>query len=324
MIWLHILVFVVSCFVLAISGKWMVSALARIAKFLGWREFTVAFIFIAFGTSIPNLFIGISSAFHKIPQLSLGDVLGGNVVDLTLALALVVFIAKGLSVESKIVQSSSFFTIGVALLPLVLILDGNLSRADGLILLMAFFLYIRWLFAKKERFAKIYDSATEQESIPFRAARNLKSIFKNIGKLTAGLLLLLLSSEIIVRLAVIFSQKLDVSPAFIGLLIIGLGNCLPEIQFSIAAIRAGQTWMALGNLMGSVIIISTLVLGTVALITPIQITDFSPFAVARFFLLLIALFFLIFIRTDRKITRKEAFFLLSLYAAFVIAEILLK
>jgi len=151
-----------------------------------------------------------------------------------------------------------------------------------------------------------------------------KQILKNIGKLTAGLLLLLLSSEIIVRLAVIFSQKLDVSPFFIGLLIIGLGNCLPEIQFSIAAIRAGQAWMALGNLMGSVIIISTLVLGTVALIAPIQIVDFSPFAVARFFLLLISLFFLIFIRTDRKITKKEGIFLFLLYIAFVIVEILLK
>jgi len=324
MIWFYIFIFVLSCFLLAISGKWMVSALARIARYLGWREFTVAFIFIAFGTSIPNLFVGISSAFHKIPQLSLGDVLGGNVVDLTLALALVVFIARGIRVESKTVQSSSLFTIGVALLPLVLILDGNLSRTDGLILLAAFFLYIRWLFAKRERFVKIYDSATEQESIPFQAARNLKSILKNIGKLTAGLLLLLLSSEIIVRLAVIFSQKLDVSPFFIGLLIIGLGNCLPEIQFSIAAIRAGQAWMALGNLMGSVIITSTLVLGTVALIAPIQIVDFSPFAVARFFLLLISLFFLIFIRTDRKITKKEGIFLFLLYIAFVIVEILLK
>ena len=82
--------------------------------------------------------------------------------------------------------------------------------------------------------------------------------------------------------------------------------------------------MVLGSLMGSVVIISTLVLGIVALIYPIQITDLSPFAVARFFLLISALFFLVFIRTDRKITAKEAIFLLFLYASFVIAEILIK
>jgi len=81
--------------------------------------------------------------------------------------------------------------------------------------------------------------------------------------------------------------------------------------------------MILGQLMGSVIVLSTLVLGTVAIIHPIEIDDFSPFQVARFFLIISALFFLIFIRTDRRITKKEAVFLLGLYFAFVAAEILL-
>lgn len=319
MIWVYTFLFVLSCFALAFSGKWMVSALARIAKFLGWREFVVAFIIVAFGTSIPNLFVGIISAINKIPELSFGDVVGGNVIDLTLVIALATFVAGGLSTNSKTVRSSSLFTIAIAILPLLLILDGELSQIDGVILILTFLFYIWWLFSKQERFTRIYDGAVEKEPL-----KGLKSFFKDLGILIAGLGLLFLTAEIIVKSASYFAKSLDSSIAVIGLLIVALGNCLPETYFSLVSAKAGQTWMILGNLMGSVIIPATLVLGIVALIYPIQIPDFSPFAVARFFLVASALFFWLFLRTDRKITRKEGVFLLLLYLSFVITEILIR
>jgi Ca2+/Na+ antiporter len=76
--------------------------------------------------------------------------------------------------------------------------------------------------------------------------------------------------------------------------------------------------------MGSVVVPATLVLGTVAIICPIEIQDFSPFAIGRVFLIIAALFFFFFIKTDRKITKKEAMFLLGIYALFVLVEILSK
>lgn len=321
MIWLYIFIFILSFFALALSGKWLVKSLANIAKFLGWREFVVAFIIISFGASIPNFFVGISSAFHKIPELSFGDIVGGNLVCLTLLVAITTFISGGLSVESRVVQKFSIFTIVAAILPILLILDGKLSRPDGVILLLSFFFYIRWLFLREERFTKVYD---HRDNLKEPTPKNFKKFFKEMAVLFGGLILLLVSSEAIVRSSLFFAENLDISVAFIGFLIVGVGNALPELFFSISSARAGQTWMVLGNLMGSVVIISTLVLGIVALIRPIQIIDFSPFAVARFFLLISALFFLVFIRTDRKITRKEAFFLLAVYIAFVITEILIR
>jgi len=198
-------------------------------------------------------------------------------------------------------------------------LDGSISRIDGTLLIMAFFLYIWWLFSKDERFSRVYDGKIKKGSL-----KGLKFFFKDVGILIAGLVLLLLSSEVIVRSASYFSVNLGASIVSIGLLVVALGNCLPETYFSIASARAGQTWMILGNLMGSVIICATLVLGIVALIYPISIPDFSPFVAARFFMVVSALFFLIFLRTDRKITRKEGIFLLLLYISFVITEILIR
>ncbi len=319
MIWVFIFIFVIACLILALSGKWMVSSLAGIARFLGWREFVAAFIIIAFGTTIPNLFVGIISALNKIPELSFGDVIGGNVIDLTLVLALAVLISGGVSTDSRTVRSSSLFTILIAILPLLLALDGTISRSDGVILILTFFLYIWWLFSKQERFTRIYDGSAEKES-----AEGWKRFLKNLGILAASLILLLGSSEVIVKSALYFSQSTGASIISIGLLIVAMGNCLPEMYFSIASSRRGQGWMVLGNLMGSVIMCATLVLGVVVLIQPIHITDFSPFYAARFFMIISALFFLFFLRTDRKITKKEAIFLLLIFIAFEIVEILLK
>lgn len=322
MIWVYLFVIIAACFVSAISGKWMVHALARIAHFLGWREFVVAFIFVSLGTSIPNLFVGLSSALHNIPILSLGDVVGGNLVDLTLLVALATFIAGGLPINSKLVRTSLLFTIIVAVLPFILLLDGGLSRADGVVLLLFFFFYIRWLFAKEERFSRVYSHGGELLKTGFK--EKIRFIFKNVGIIIGGLSLLLISAEAIVRSAAMFSEKLDASLLCIGLLMVGLGNALPEIFFSVASARAKQTGMILGSLSGSVIIIGTFVLGVVVLIRPIENVDLSAFAMARFFLLAAAVFFLIFSRTDRKITKKEASFLLLLYGAFVVLELLYK
>ncbi len=161
MLWLYILIFLASCVLLYFAGNWVIGGLMRIAKYLNWREFVVAFFVMAFAASLPNLFVGLSSVFHKIPQLSFGDIVGGNLVDLTIVVALAALVAKGLPAESRMVQTSSIFTILIAILPLLLILDGKLGRGDGILLILVFFLYIFWLFSKKERFAKVYEGETE-------------------------------------------------------------------------------------------------------------------------------------------------------------------
>jgi len=314
----YIFIFIISCAVLLWSGSFLVPALMRMARFLGWREFVVAFFIIAFTATIPNLFVGISSALHGIPQLSFGDVVGGNVVVLTLAVALAALVAKGLPTESRTVQTTSIFTIIIAVLPCLLIFDGTLGRGDGIILILVFFLYIFWLFSKKERFTMIYDG----KKIPI--IKEFKAFIKDFGKVILGIILLLLAAEGIVRSASFFAESLNLSIVLIGILIVGLGNAIPETYFAIAAARKGQTWMILGNLMGAVIMPVTLVLGIVALICPIKIPDFSPFAIARLFLIISAIFFLFFVRTGRKITKKEAVFLLGIYIIFLLVEIFTK
>jgi len=315
MLGFYILIFLLSCLVLTISSKWLVDALSKIALFLKMKEFVVGFFIMAFAASIPNFFVGIISALNKVPQLSFGDVTGGNIVDLSLIIGLAALLSKGgLSAQSRTVQGSAIFTILVGTLPLFLISDNYLSRLDGVLLILSFLLYISWLFSKKERFAKIYNHSKEPLT--------LKYFFVNSFSLILSIILLLAGAWGIVKSATFFSVAFNLPIGLIGLFIVGIGNSLPEAFFSVQAAKRGQDWMILGDLMGGIVMTATLVLGIVALICPIEIADFSPFAIARLFLIISALFFIFCVRTDRKITKREALFAVSIYIFFLLAEII--
>jgi len=316
MIILYFFIFVISILALAASSKWIVGSLTNVARFFGWREFVFAFFIMAVAGSLPNLFIGISSVLQGVPILSLGEVLGGDIVDLTIAIGLAAIISKnGLTVQSRTVQGTAVFTLIAAILPLLLIQDYFLSRVDGIILLLAFVIYMVWLFAKAERFTRVYDD---------KPILGLKEIFKNLFILVGSVTVLFLAADGVVRTATFFAESLNLPLILIGILIVGMSNALPEIFFGIQAAKRGDDWMVVGGFMGAVIGAATLVLGIVALLSPFALspTDVSLLLVVRVFLIIASVFFLLFIRSSHKITRREGLFLLALYLFFVLAQIL--
>jgi len=318
MIILYIFIFIVSCALLVFSGGATVRGLIRMAQFLRWKEFVVAFILMAFATSIPEFFVGVTAAINGIPELSLGDIFGANIINLTLAIGLAVLFLGKLEIERETVRRNSILVAIIALLPVLLLFDGDISRIDGVILLLAFVFYITWLFDRKELFSKVYDETPE-----IKKKKLVEGFLRDLGIFLGSVILLLLAAHGIVKSASYFAEFIGVPVGIIGILLVGAGTALPEVYFSIRAGRAGQPGMILGNLMGCVAITSTLVLGVVALICPIKIADFSPFAAARIFLLISVLLFLFISRTHEKISKTEAIILLLIYFVFLVFEIIL-
>ena len=322
MILYYSLLFLFCCLLLYFSGDWVVGGLMRTARFLGWKEFVVAFFVMAFAASLPNFFVGITSALKGIPELSFGDIAGNNLVALTLAVGLAaLFAKKGIPAESRAIQTTSVFTLAAAILPLILIWDGELSRPDGGILILFFLFYLFWLFSKKERFTKIYNEYNEREIL---IVKDFKNFLRDIIKVLSGIFFLIIAAQGIVASAQFFARTFDFPLIMVGVLITGLGSALPEIYFAVISARKDEGWMILGNLMGAVIVPATLVLGIITLICPIKIVDFSPFVIARIFLIISTLFFFFFIKTDRHLTKKEAFILMGIYIIFILVEILTK
>ncbi len=314
----EIIIFIASVFILSWLSSRLVATLVNTAKYLHWREFIIAFFVMAFAGSLPNLFVDINAALHGLPQIAFGDVVGGNLVDLTLVMAIAILFGAGsLPAESEMVQKSAIFTSIIAVLPILLVWDGKLDRIDGVVLLGAFALYTFWLFSKGDRFKKKYAGR------PKNNAKGYFSFLLNIAKIIIFLGLLLATSYFIVNSAQFFSVQLGISLSLVGILIIGLGNCFPEAYFSIISARRGENWMVLGDLMGSVIVCATLVLGIVAMISPFEINDLSPFLITRIFTIVASLIFLVFIRTGRKVTKMEGLLFLFIYILFLLVEIFL-
>jgi len=312
----EIIGFVISLLVLSWLSSRLVATLVSIAKYLHWREFIIAFFIMALAGCLPNLFVDINAALQGLPHLAFGDILGGNLFDLTLVIAIAILFSKGsLPAESEMVQKSAIFTSLMAILPIVLIWDRKLDRIDGLVLLGAFTIYVWWLFSKEDRFKKSYRGR------PKKAVKTRFGLVISLIKVVIFLALLLASSYFIISFAQFFAGQLGISLSLVAILIVGLGNCFPEIYFSIISAKKGENWMILGDLMGSVIVCATLVLGIIALISPFEIVDIAPFLITRIFTVIAAVAFTIFISTGKKITKKEGLFFLAIYVLFLLTEI---
>ncbi len=303
---LTVFIFIVSLLVIVVSSKWVVDNLHHLCKRLGWKEFVVAFFGASVGAVVPEFIIGVRAALGGIPELALGNIVGQNIILFTMSVAICVFLLGEIVVESRTVRAGTTFALISVTLPFLLLWNGTLSRIDGVILILAFFVYIYWLFSERERFLKDYE-ITHQHAHPLRY---LAVIF-------LGFVLIVFSSEGILYAAQEFAHLFNIPLIAIGLFGVGLGVALPETFFSVTIALKGHSWMILGGLMGAVAISSTLVLGTVAIIEPIVLDDFSFFRVARIFVVLSGALLLFFVRTHNKITRREAIFLFCTYLAFV-------
>lgn len=308
--------FLLSCVAMYYASQMLVQALGRIAIFLKWREFILAFFLMAFGVSIPNFFVAVISALKGVPELSFGDVIGGNIYDLSIALGLAAIVSKkGIDTKSRTVNTTVLFTIAVSMLPLFLVFDKTLSRLDGVFLIIAYLIYSIWMFSDRQRF-------TLELKNKKGCSRKLE-VLRDLLMIAGGIAMLLLGAKGIVDSSIAFSENFAIPLGIIGVLVVGVGNCLPETFFSIQAAKCKQEWMILGNLMGGVVVCTTLVIGTAAIIHPITIDGLSNFVMARIFLIMAIILFYTSVKTEKRITKKEGYYLILLYIIFFLLEIIM-
>lgn len=305
----NIMGLVAAAAVMVLSGTLVIRALTKIASYLKLSDFVVGFIIMALATSSPELFIGISSAINNVPSLSLGDILGSNIVDITLVLGLVTILARGIKVQGKIILRDTYLAVFIAILPLLLMLDRHLSRADGIILVLTFIFYITWLWKQRKRFKKFSDNISK------------KQFLINIFLFIIGVALLLISANFIVNFSTALALKFGLPLILIGILIVAIGTDLPELVFEIKAVRSKREGMALGDALGSVVTQGTFVLGIVGILSPFTIDNYRFFIISAIFLIIALILFTFLIKTKKALSWKEGIALILLYVIFLIFEL---
>jgi len=317
MIFIYIALFLISIFALVKSGAIAVQRLVAMARYLRISEYVLAFILMALATSLPEFFVGINSALSKNSILSLGNIIGSNIVNLSFILGAVTIFAKGIRIESKIAKGDAWIVFFVSILPLLLLVDKSLSRAEGVILLLVFVWYLRRILKQKEAFRKRMDHMA-------RTIKEFWEFFRNLLIFILTIAILLVSSWLVVKTAVLIAQDLVLPLALVGLVLVAIGTSLPELVFGIKSVITKHEEMNLGNLIGSTVINSTFVLGITALIYPIKIENLNMILTSGLFMVFVVLLANFFIATKEKISWREGAVLIGLYVAFLVLEFLLK
>lgn len=305
MLLVTIILFILSFALLALSSGWIVTSLSKLGRFFSLNEYTLGALVMAVATSLPELFIAIHSSLTFNSSLALGNVVGANIANLAFIGGITLLLSRSFVFENFL-RKDTFHMFLIALLPLLFMFDRHISRFEGVVLLFVFVLYVWKLLSNK--------------TLPLQQTQPLSSleVFNAFALFGVSFLLLLGSSRFIVSSAKALSESFQVPPILIGLIVVSLGTTVPELAFSISAALKGHTSMAMGNLIGSVITNSTLVLGTAALLQPV-IPVFFYFIMSGVFLFLIITLFSLF-AYEQKIGWKEGLVLLLFYLSFVYVE----
>ncbi|MBN1263639.1 MAG: sodium:calcium antiporter [Candidatus Pacebacteria bacterium] len=324
MILLNVFLIFVFCFFLIKATDILIINLKKLAESTWLGEFFITAFILALATSLPELFIGISSALEGTPALSLGNVIGSNIADLSLVIGGAAVLGGGLSIEGLFLKRDVFYAFLAGSAPMLLLFDRKLSRIDGIILLILYGFYNFSVLS--ERVSQVAEGRGKKQGWVRKILRRLKvgpstRQVKEIAWIFFGAALLLFSADMLVKTAKTLALELNLPVLLIGLIIVAVGTSLPELVFEIKAIKAQKPQMALGDLLGSIVANGTLVIGTTALIAPFRVRAFGDYLLATMAYVVVFGLFYFFVRTKRKLERWEGAFLIGFYLAIVLFEL---
>lgn len=316
-----IIAIIVLSFVLIRSADYVIVAIKRLSS-NSKGVFAISAVILAVGTSLPEMFVGVTSALEGAPALSLGDVTGSNIANISLVAGFAALLAGSARVRRDFLNRDVVSALIAGLLPIVLMLDGSISRVEGLVLLVIYAGYASSFF--RGRYKEIAVEHKRQNGI-HKFVRTLNHIDsrrrKEIFRFAGGLVAMLVAAFFIVKFAVTLGVLIGIPNFVIGLLVIAVGTSLPEFAFSVRSIEDHEPTMFFGNLLGSTIANSTLVLGLVAVINPIKVVSVPEYFTAAVAFVVIFLTFWLFIRSKHRLDRWEAAVLVVMYFSFVILEV---
>ncbi len=283
------------------------------ARNLGISPLIIGLTIVGFGTSAPEILVSVVSSLEGNPGLAVGNALGSNITNIGLVLGITALITP-LVVKSETLRREYPTMFAIMLLTLALIVDGDLSRMDGVILMLGLCLMIYWMVTIGLRKSRVDPMESEYaQEIP------LISTQRALLWVLAGFLVLLLSSRILVWGSINIAHALGVSDLIIGLTIVAIGTSLPELAASVMSALKKEPDIAIGNVIGSNMFNLLAVLGLPAVIAPMQLDESIlsrdyPFMIG----LSIALFIMAYgFRGNGRINRFEGALLLLTYIGYM-------
>jgi cation:H+ antiporter len=319
------LVFVVSLFFLVFGADLFLKSAEKIGLSMGLSPFVVGVTIVAFGTSFPELFTAVTAAFMNVTELIPASAIGSNIANILLVVGISAVIGKKLVVTKNLIDIDlPLLAIGTVILIGVVYPWGDkdtllITRAESAILLLTYGAYLLYTFSHKE------DEEDHLEKIPTRRERRKHIILKKESKvlkvtvkdwllLVLGGVFLAVSANYLVSSVIEISSILKVGVGVISILAVAIGTSLPELVVSAKAALKGKPEVALGNVFGSNVFNSFVVIGIPGIFKNIEIDEVT-FSIGFPIMILSTLLFVIS-GISRRIHNWEGIFFLALYVIF--------
>lgn len=291
-------------FVMLVKGAdWFVDGSAGIADRFGVPQLVIGLTIVAMGTSAPEAAVSITAALKGSAEITIGNVVGSNILNILVILGLTSAIVAVPVAKSTIRYEIPYMILITVLLP-VLGWTGNvISFGEGVILWLAFILYLGYLFVMAKK---------NKEEVPEEVAK--QPMWKLFVAAVVGLILIVWGSDVTVSAASAIAKYAGLSERFIGLTIVALGTSLPELCTSVSAAIKGKADIAIGNIVGSNIFNILFVVGTTALITPVV---FAPnFMIDILVAIAAGILLFVCVLRGQKLTRTGGIIMLLGYAGY--------
>lgn len=299
------IIFVVAMGALVYGADFVIKESERIALHFNISHFVIGASLVAFGTSLPEMTASMMASYQGKSDMAVANVVGSNLLNITLVLSLVFFLAKKLSPERNLFALDSVWILAPVAIFLMMIFDSEISRFDGVLLVSMMVAYLIFLLSGAKEELEI-DESLEKEA--FRWGRS-------IALLGVGFILTIGGANFVVESGSNIARLFGVSEWIIGLFLIASGTSLPELAVSIVAVRKGNADMSIGNIIGSNVANFSMVLGGASILAPLHVNfATSAFDIA---LMVMASLILMLILANKLYNRAGAVLLFILLGLFV-------
>lgn len=314
---IDVILLLVGLALIVYGANFLTDGASAIGKRCGMSDLVVGLTIVAFGTSAPELSIGVISAAQGNCGMAIGNVVGSNIFNTLMIIGVVAMfrpikIEKGLMINEiplVVLASAALLAIGCSQW-----LDGSapaVSRVDGILLLLFFAIFMRYVFssAKKQGPEPPAEQPKEKPAV--------MSWWRALLYTGGGLAALIYGGDMFVDKASAIALKLGVSDAVVGLTIVAAGTSLPELATSLSAALKGNTGIAVGNVVGSNIFNIFLVLGLSAVVHPLPFDGVSVINLVAVLGSAVLFWIMGWLIGHRTITRGEGAVLTALYVAYI-------
>jgi len=308
----HLLLFLFSSAVIWFFSGLLIDSVDRVAKRINQTGFTVAFFVLGFLTSISEISVAVNSSLEHQPQISAGNLVGASLVILMLIVPLLAIANNGISLKHTISRKNMALALGVIMLPPLFVMDGVVSRAEGIIILM-FYSILIFSIRKKNSILQTIELVDED-------LLNKKHTNKTDAvKILLGAMFIFGAGHILVSEGIFFSSLLGAPSSLIGLVALSIGTNVPEIVIAVRSILKNHAEIAFGDYLGSAVA-NTPIFGLLALFNGKFSVEPNEFLITCLLMGLGLVLFYIYAGSKNTISKKEGFVLLYVYIIFFIIQ----